>query len=166
MAARLFCTCGERASRCGASCCREGLQSAGRGGHAAAAQLLHGLWDLTRSGIEPTSPSLIGRFFTQWVTRGAPTPPHWLLILPCLVQPCKRWLRPDGLPRLLPDWGPGRTVSVLSSCPRFFAGKDSKVEEARLCYGETQQARSPRWPDRVGGSQAWSPRALVDHCLG
>ena len=28
------------------------------------AQLFHGMWDLPRSGIEPMSPALAGRFFT------------------------------------------------------------------------------------------------------
>ena len=30
----------------------------------AGTQLLHGLWDLPRSGIEPVSPALVGKFFT------------------------------------------------------------------------------------------------------
>lgn len=42
--------------------------------NAAQAQLRHGLWDLTRSGIQPMSPPLIGRFFTHRVTRKAPHP--------------------------------------------------------------------------------------------
>ena len=69
----LFLRCGARASHCGGfSCCGAralgtwasvvvacGLSSCG-----ALAQLLHGMWDLPRPGIEPVSPMLAGRFLT------------------------------------------------------------------------------------------------------
>ena len=65
--------CGARASYCGGfSCCgaqavgaqvsavvAHGLSSCG-----AWAELLHGMWDLPRPGLEPVSPALAGGFLT------------------------------------------------------------------------------------------------------
>ena len=42
------------------------------------AQLLHGMWDLPRSGIEPVSPALAGGFFT---TEPPGKPSHFFLRL-------------------------------------------------------------------------------------
>ena len=41
---------------------------------AALVKLCHGTWSLPRSGTEPVSPSLAGRFFTT-EPAGKPTPP-------------------------------------------------------------------------------------------
>ena len=69
--------CGAQASRCGGfSCGVQALAHASFGrcslrapGHrlnccGAQAQLLHSRWDLPRPGIEPVSPTSVGRFFT------------------------------------------------------------------------------------------------------
>ena len=65
--------CSARASHCGGfSCCRAralGVRASVVVAHrlsscGARAQLLHGMWDLPRPGIEPVSPALAGRFLT------------------------------------------------------------------------------------------------------
>ena len=71
--------CGARASHCsGFSCCgaqvlKHRLSSCG-----AQAQLLRGMWDLTRPGLEPMSPALAGGFLT---TAPQGKSPELLLIL-------------------------------------------------------------------------------------
>ena len=72
--ARAFSSCGERghsSSRCaGLSLSRPlllwstGSRRAGSVIVAHGAQLLHGMWDLPRPGLEPVSPALAGRFST------------------------------------------------------------------------------------------------------
>ena len=71
-------SCGVRASHCGGFCCRAqapgctGFCSCGsqalahrlRRSHGARASLVHGMWDLPRPGIEPTTPALAGGCFT------------------------------------------------------------------------------------------------------
>ena len=75
---RLFSSCCEWASHCGrSSCCRAqapghvgsvvavpGLQSAGSVAVVHGAQLLHSMWDLPRSEVEPMSSTFAGGFFT------------------------------------------------------------------------------------------------------
>jgi len=74
----LLSSCGAQASHCGDfSCCR--AQALGHVGssicgsqalkhrlnsHGAQAQLLHGMWDLPRPGMEPVSASLTGGLFS------------------------------------------------------------------------------------------------------
>ena len=59
----LFADMGSRVqgfSICGSWAVEHGLSSCD-----AQASLLHGMWDLPGSGIEPLSPSLVDRFFTS-----------------------------------------------------------------------------------------------------
>ena len=61
-----FSSCGMRASDTGGfSCWRAWAQGhVGFGSCGLQAQLLHGMWTLSGTGIEPVSPELAGRFFT------------------------------------------------------------------------------------------------------
>ena len=71
---RAFSSCGEWALplSCGSwasllsgfSCCGVWLLSAGVRSCGARTELLHGMWNLPRSGTEPMSPALAGRFLT------------------------------------------------------------------------------------------------------
>ena len=74
----LLSSCGAQASHCGDfSCCRAqalghvGFSSCGSqalkhrlNSRGAQVQLLHGMWDLPRPGMEPVSAALAGGFFT------------------------------------------------------------------------------------------------------
>ena len=79
--ARAFCTCGEPGPlfiavrgplTIAASLVAEhGLQTRRLGSSGSRAQLLRGMWDLPRPGLEPVSPALAGRFSTT-VSPGKP----------------------------------------------------------------------------------------------
>ena len=55
-------------SSCGALALHSSLSDCGTW-----AELLRGMWDLPKSGTEPMSPALTGRFFTT-------EPPGWLVV--------------------------------------------------------------------------------------
>ena len=58
-------SCGTKASHCGGfSCCRERALEHRLSSCGAGAQMLHGLWNLPRPGINPMSPALAGRFLS------------------------------------------------------------------------------------------------------
>ena len=74
----LLCGCGAQASHPGDFSLRS-TGSTVRGLHSCGtwAYLLRGMWDLLRSGIEPMSPALAGRFFTTQ-SLGNPFSPYLL----------------------------------------------------------------------------------------
>ena len=75
-------SCGSRASHWGGlSCCRGRALEHRLSGCGAQALLLCGIWDLPRSGIEPVSPALAGKFFT---TELPGKPPRGLLVGLCI----------------------------------------------------------------------------------
>ena len=76
-------------SSCGSRALDHRLSSCG-----ARAELLHGMWDLLRPGLRPTSPALAGRFLTT-----APPGKPWTMVLMLKhqneVSTIQLWQRPN-----------------------------------------------------------------------
>ena len=74
------------------------------------AQMLHGMWDLPRPGLEPASPALAGRFSTLR-HQGSPSLPVWILLSTHGLSCPASWrdLIHQKVERMTNSWGDGFT---------------------------------------------------------